>query len=103
MLTQNSYVAIDFFASFMKSIKNSAVKQLCLFFEQFEVDYEIVSMIDEQKSVSYESLQTVPFRPVISQCGSLSAIASTYIDAKLQPNSRRSLLFLKAVVKPESM
>ena len=39
-------------------MKKSAVKQLCLFFEQFEVDYEIVSMIDEQKNqLSYQSLQ----------------------------------------------
>ena len=39
-------------------MKKSAVKQLCLFFEQFEVDYENkVSMTDKQKSVSYESFQ----------------------------------------------
>ena len=34
MLTKNSYVAIDFFAPFMKSMKGTSVKQLCLFFEE---------------------------------------------------------------------
>lgn len=84
MLTQNSYVAIDFFASFMKSMKGKSVKQLCLFFEQFEVDYEIVSMIDEQKSVSYESLQNEKY--IDSHLKQQITLLSNYKRVTIQSN-----------------
>ena len=85
MLTKNSYVAIDFFAPFMKSMKGTSVKQLCLFFEQFEVDYEIVSMIDEQKTVSYESLQNEKY--IDNHLKEKITLMSSYKQVTVQSNN----------------
>ena len=37
----------------------------------------------------------VPFRPIISQCGSLSALISTYIDVQLQPFTHHMPAYVK--------
>ena len=37
----------------------------------------------------------IPFRPIISQCGSLSAAISTYLDAKLQPLTNYMTAYIK--------
>ena len=37
----------------------------------------------------------VPLRPIVSQCGSLLAVASTYIDYKLQPLTKSIPSYIK--------
>lgn len=61
MLISNSYSAIDFLSSFITPIKGQSLKKLCSYFENFEVDYDIIYTKDEQKSVTYQSLQSEIF------------------------------------------
>lgn len=84
MLTQNSYVAIDFFVPFMKSTKNSVVKELCSFFESIDVDYDITSSQKITKQVSYQSLQNEKF--IDSHLKQQITLLSNYKRVTIQSN-----------------
>ena len=43
----------------------------------------------------HKNILPVPLRPVVSQCGSLLAVASTYIDYKLQPLTAKIPSYIK--------
>ena len=60
MLTQNSYLAFDTFSPYTKPIKGN-LKKLWSLFESVDIDYEIVSVKDQKKTVSYQSVSNNPF------------------------------------------
>ena len=60
MLTQNSYVAFDTFSPHTKPI-NGNLKKLWTLFETVDIDYEIVSVEDKKKTLSYHSVSNNPF------------------------------------------
>ena len=47
----------------------------------------------------HKNKSPTPFRPVVSQCGSLSAIISTFIDYKLQPFTTTNPSYIKNSTK----
>lgn len=61
MLTKNSYIALDMFTPFISQVNTSLLKNLCSYFESIDVDFEILSMEQETKQVSYQSLQNEKF------------------------------------------
>ena len=60
MLTQNSYIAFDTFSPHTKPLKGN-LKELYTLFESIDIDYEIVSVEDTKKSLSYQSVSNNPF------------------------------------------
>ena len=60
MLTQNSYIAFDTFSPHTKPIKGN-LKKLYSLFESINIDYEIVSVRDQKKTLSYHSVSNIPF------------------------------------------
>ena len=54
--------------------------------------------VHKLKSLDYSSLQSIPLRPVISQCGSFAAIASTFLDLKLQPLTKTLPGYVKSSI-----
>ena len=60
MLTQNSYIAFDTFSQYTKPLKGN-LKKLYYLFETVDIDYEIVSVEDTKKTLSYQSVSNNPF------------------------------------------
>lgn len=60
MLTQNSYLAFDTFSPYTKPLKGN-LKKLYSLFESVNIDYEIVSVKDTKKTLSYQSVSNNPF------------------------------------------
>jgi len=60
MLTHNSYLAFDTFSPHTKPIGGN-LKDLWSYFESVDIDYEIVSVKDQQKKLSYQSVSNNPF------------------------------------------
>ena len=60
MLTKNTYEAIDLFAPSVKPMQDN-LQKLHNYFETIKPDYQIVSLKDTQKTVSYQSLSNEEF------------------------------------------
>ena len=60
MLTQNSYLAFDTFSPYTKPLKGN-LKKLWSLFESVDIDYQIVSVKDQQKKLSYQTVSNNPF------------------------------------------
>ena len=60
MLTQNSYLAFDTFSPHIKHLKGD-FKELYSLFESIDIDYELASVKDQKKTLSYHSVSNNPF------------------------------------------
>jgi hypothetical protein len=88
--------------NFLRSELNEALSFYKNHMSAAEYSYFVKSLKEEHRIPQFYGMPKVhknkfpvPLRPVISQCGSLSAVISTFIDFKLQPFTKKVPSYIK--------